>query len=29
MTDSIQVRDSDLIVTQANGQNMELSSMVH
>ena len=28
-TDSIQVRDSDLTVTQANGQKMELSGMVH
>ena len=28
-TDSLRVRDSDLTVTQANGQKMELSSMVH
>ena len=28
-TDSIRVRDSDLTVTQANGQKMELSGMVH
>ena len=28
-TDSIQVRDSDLTVTQANRQKMELSGMVH
>ena len=28
-TDSIRTRDSDLIVTLANGQKTELSSMVH
>ena len=28
-TDSIRVRDSDLTVTQANGQKMELSGMLH
>ena len=28
-TDSIRVRDSDLTVTPANGQKMELSAMVH
>ena len=28
-TDSIRVRDSDLTVTQANGQKMKLSGMIH